>query len=63
MTVREVAKFLRVDENTVIRLIPRRELLGLKVIGSCRLQKSDLELWIGLRKQYTKLLLLTAKSA
>ena len=54
MTVRDVAKFLSVDEKTIYRLVSKGELPGFKVLGSWRFQKSDLDSWIESRKQDAK---------
>ena len=50
MTVRDVAKFLSVDEKTIYRLVTKGDLPGFKVLGSWRFQKSDLDSWIESRK-------------
>jgi len=51
MTVREVANFLNVDEKTIYRLVSKGDLPGFKVLGSWRFQKTDLDVWIELRKK------------
>ena len=50
MTVRDVAKFLSVDEKTIYRLVSKGELPGFKVLGSWRFQRKDLDEWIAARK-------------
>ena len=50
MTVRDVAKFLSVDEKTIYRLVSKGELPGFKVLGSWRFQRQDLDEWIAVRK-------------
>ena len=50
MTVRDVAAFLNVDEKTIYRLAQKGDLPGIKVLGSWRFQRPDLEAWIAERK-------------
>jgi excisionase family DNA binding protein len=50
MTVRDVAKFLSVDEKTIYRLVSKGELPGFKVLGSWRFQRQDLDEWIAVQK-------------
>ena len=50
MTVRDVAEFLNVDEKTIYRLVYKGELPGLKVLGSWRFQRQDLDEWIAVKK-------------
>lgn len=42
MTVRDVAKYLSVDEKTIYRLTQRGDLPGFKVAGAWRFQREDL---------------------
>ena len=63
MTVRDVATLLKVDEKTKYRLVTRGELPGFKVLGSWRIQKKDMGLWIDSRKQEEKLLHSKSKAA
>lgn len=51
MTVRDVARHLKVDEKTVYRLAQRGELPGFRVAGTWRFKRSDLYDWIELQKQ------------
>ncbi len=51
MTVRDVARFLNVDEKTIYRLAQKGELPGFKVAGAWRFQRADLQQWIDARKQ------------
>lgn len=51
MTVREVARYLNVDEKTVYRLVARGDLPGFKVAGTWRFKKFDLDDWIDLQKK------------
>ncbi len=51
MTVREVAKYLNVDEKTVYRLAQKGELPGFKVAGTWRFKREDIEHWIEEQKQ------------
>jgi excisionase family DNA binding protein len=50
MTVRDVAAYLNVNEKTVYRLAPRRELPGFKVAGVWRFQRHDIDHWIQRQK-------------
>jgi excisionase family DNA binding protein len=50
MTVRELARYLNVDEKTVYRLVQRGELPGFKVAGTWRFQRLDVDRWIESRK-------------
>ena len=50
LTVRDVATFLNVDEKTIDRLVTKGNLLGFKVAGAWRFQRSDLLQWISTRK-------------
>jgi len=46
MTVRDVAKYLNVDEKTVYRLAQKGELPGFKVAGTWRFKREDIDRWI-----------------
>jgi excisionase family DNA binding protein len=52
MTVREVARFLAVDEKTIYRLAQQGRLPGFKVAGAWRFQMhdNDIQSWIDLQK-------------
>ena len=56
MTVKDVASYLSVDEKTIYRLVTKGELPGFKVLGSWRFQRIDLEAWIELKKNESKLI-------
>ena len=51
MTVRDVAGYLNVDEQTIYRLVKRGSLPGFKVAGAWRFRQSDLDDWVDLRKK------------
>jgi excisionase family DNA binding protein len=51
MTVREVADYLNVNENTVYRLAQRHELPAIKVPGAWRFKRDDIGLWIERQKK------------
>lgn len=51
MTVRNVARYLNVNEKTVYRLAKRGDLPGFKVAGAWRFKRSDLDSWINLQKK------------
>jgi excisionase family DNA binding protein len=46
MTVRGVAAYLNVNEETVYRLAQRRELPGFKVAGAWRFRPEDIQVWV-----------------
>ena len=46
MTVKEVAKYLRVNQRTVYRLAVDRKLPGFKVGATWRFKRSDIDGWI-----------------
>ncbi|MCX9147725.1 helix-turn-helix domain-containing protein [Erythrobacter sp. WG] len=46
LTVREVAKFLKVTERTIYRLATEGQIPSFKVGGSWRFQRSDLIQWM-----------------
>ncbi|MFV0666071.1 MAG: helix-turn-helix domain-containing protein, partial [Denitromonas sp.] len=54
MTVRDVAGYLNVDEQTVSRLAKRGDLPGFTVAGAGRFKRSDLDGWIDLQKKAAK---------
>ena len=56
MTVKDVASYLSVDEKTIYRLVTKGELPSFKVLGSWRFQRIDLEAWIELKKNESKLI-------
>ena len=47
MTVKEVAAYLRADENTVYRLARRHTLPGIKIGRSWRFRREDIESFAG----------------
>ncbi len=51
MTVRDVARHLKVNEKTVYRLAQRGRLPGFKVAGAWRFKRSDIEDWIDCQKR------------
>ena len=51
LTVRDVARHLKVDEKTVYRLTQRGSLPGFKVAGTWRFKRVDLEAWIESQKE------------
>lgn len=46
MTLKEVAKYLKLTEKTAYRLAAEKKLPGFKVGGSWRFKSEDLETWI-----------------
>jgi excisionase family DNA binding protein len=50
LTVKDVARLLRVDEKTVYRLSQRKVLPGFKVAGAWRFRRDDLDAWIEAQK-------------
>ena len=46
MTLKEVAKYLKLTEKTAYRLAAEKKLTGFKVGGSWRFKSKDLEAWI-----------------
>lgn len=46
LTLKEVAKYLKLAEKTAYRLAADRRLPGFKVGGSWRFKKDDIEVWI-----------------
>ena len=51
LTLKEVAKHLRLAEKTVYRLVAEGELPGFKVGGSWRFTKKDINRWIEKKKK------------
>jgi excisionase family DNA binding protein len=51
MTLKEVAEYLKLTENTAYRLVAERKLPGFKVGGSWRFKREDLEAWIDNKKE------------
>jgi len=51
LTLKEVAKYLKLAEKTAYRLAAEGKLPGFKVGGSWRFKESDIESWIQLQKQ------------
>ncbi len=54
LTLREVAKYLKLAEKTAYRLAADGKLPGFKVGGSWRFKESDIEGWIEERKETHK---------
>ena len=50
LTLREVAKYLKLAEKTAYRLAAEGKLPGFKVGGSWRFKKADVEAWISEQK-------------
>jgi excisionase family DNA binding protein len=46
MTIREVAKYLKVNERTIYRLLSAKKLPAFKVGGSWRFRLTDIDRWI-----------------
>jgi excisionase family DNA binding protein len=55
MMVLNAGAFLNVDEKTTYTLAQKGEIPGLKVLGSWRPQRHDLDEWIQVRKDGAKL--------
>ena len=51
LTVKEVAKYLKLAEKTTYRLAAEGKLPGFKVGGSWRFKESDIEKWIEKQKR------------
>jgi len=54
MTVRQVARYLSVNEKTVYRLARRREIPGFKVAGAWRFLQADIDAWIRCRAEHVE---------
>ena len=50
LTIKEVAKYLKVTERTLYRLVQEGKIPAFKVGGSWRFQLSDIEAWIADQK-------------
>lgn len=46
LTVKEMAKYLKLDEHTIYRLARKGDLPGFKIAGEWRFRKSALDKWI-----------------
>lgn len=46
MTIKEVAEYLKVKENTAYKLAAEGKIPGFKVGGSWRFKRSEIEKWI-----------------
>ena len=44
--LREVAKYLKIKDRTIYRLVAKREIPGFKVGGSWRFRKSEIDQWV-----------------
>ena len=53
LTLKQVAEYLQLAEKTAYRLAAEGKLPGLKVGGSWRFKREDLEDWIEQQKQNT----------
>ena len=51
MTIREVADYLKLTEKTAYRLVAEGKIPGIKVGGSWRFKRSEIERWIDERSQ------------
>ncbi len=51
LTLKEVAKYLKLAEKTAYKLAAEGKLPGFKVGGSWRFKQSDIESWITEQKQ------------
>jgi len=50
LTLKEIAKYLKLVEKTAYRLAAEGKLPGFKVGGSWRFKKADIEAWISEQK-------------
>ena len=50
LTVKELARYLKLNEKTAYRLVSNGDLPGFKVGGSWRFRKTDIDAWIESRK-------------
>lgn len=50
LTLKEIAKYLKLVEKTAYRLAAEGKLPGFKVGGSWRFKKADIEAWIAEQK-------------
>ncbi len=53
LTLKEVARYLKLAEKTAYRLAAKGKLPGFKVGGSWRFKKDDLETWIRAQQEST----------
>lgn len=53
LTIREVAKMLKLTEKTAYRLVSEGEIPGFKIGGSWRFSRKELEKWIENRSSDT----------
>ena len=53
LTLKEVARYLKLAEKTAYRLAAEGKLPGFKVGGSWRFKKDDLETWIRAQQEST----------
>jgi excisionase family DNA binding protein len=51
LTVEEVAQELKVSQDTIWRLLKRKELVGFKVAGAWRITRQDLETYVEAQKK------------
>ncbi len=51
ITIKEVAKFLKVTERTLYRLVQEGKVPAFKVGGSWRFELADIEAWIAEQKK------------
>ncbi len=51
LTLKEVAKYLKLAEKTAYRLAAEGKLPGFKVGGSWRFKEEDIEMWIQKQKK------------
>lgn len=54
LTLKDVAKYLKLAEKTAYRLAAEGKLPGFKVGGSWRFKKEDIDLWIEQQKTTNK---------
>ena len=54
LTLKEVAKYLKLADKTAYRLAAEGKLPGFKVGGSWRFRKTDIQTWINLQKTSKK---------
>ena len=53
LTVRDIARLLKVDEKTIYRLVKKKVLPGFKVAGTWRFKQEDIDEWIEKQKAAT----------
>ena len=54
ITIKEVAEYLKIKEQTVYALVAKGDIPGFKVGGSWRFDKADIDAWIEKQKQAQK---------